>query len=142
MTDAAGLARAYLAAHNDHDAERLVELYWPQGSHHEMATGSVREGGAAIGSGLARLLAAFPDAHWAGEGALVDGPRAAIPYVLTGTLRQPLGPFPPRGQPLNLPGLLLLDFDDTGIARSRDYWDAQTFERQMRPAEAPAPTHR
>jgi steroid delta-isomerase-like uncharacterized protein len=125
---------AYLAAHNAHDLPALARLYAPFGAHHEMATGSRREGGAAITSGLDYLLGAFPDAHWDHEPPLSDGARAAAPYVLTGTLTAPFGPYLPAGQTLSIAGVLVLDMSDAGILLSRDYWDLATFRRQLAPA--------
>jgi predicted ester cyclase len=125
------IATAYLAAHNAHDPRAVGGLYAPEGRHREMATRAERTGGDAIAEGLASFLAAFPDAAWDYDDPVIDGGRIAVAYALTGTLRGALGPFEPAGQTLDLAGLVLIEVGPDGIRRTRDYWDAATFGRQM-----------
>lgn len=136
MTEVEGSVRslvdAYLAAHNTHDSARVGELYAPDGTHVEVATGHSRTGGVAISDGLAGFLRAFPDASWTHEAPLIEGDRAAVTYTLRGTLQAPLGPFAPSGQSLDLPGVFVLELSAEGIERSADYWDSSTFGRQMK----------
>jgi hypothetical protein len=74
----------------------------------------------------------FPDAVWESENPYLRGDGAAVPYTLRGTLRSPLGPYEPREQTLELRGIHLLEFANGMIRRTSDYWDAATFDRQMR----------
>jgi predicted ester cyclase len=131
---AAELVGAYLDAHNGHAPDAVAALYQDGGEHREIAQGAVRRGPQDIGAGLAHFLQAFPDAHWEPEHVVIDGPLAAVPYRLTGTLQARLGPFEPQGQPLDLHGIHLIHTVDGAIAWTADYWDAATFGRQMRPS--------
>jgi predicted ester cyclase len=135
--DGERLARALHAAYNAHDAGAAAALYAAEGRHVEIATGGARSGPAAIAAGLAGLLAAFPDAHWEAAAFIASGDRVAVPYLLTGTLQTPFGPFEPAGQQLALAGVHVVRAGDGAIVACDDYWDAGTFGRQMRPpAEA------
>jgi steroid delta-isomerase-like uncharacterized protein len=122
----------YLNAHNAHDAEAVGALYAPDGAHREVATGQSKSGREAIAAGLESFLEAFPDAHWEHGVPVASGARAAVPYRLTGSLWQPLGPFAAAGQALDLEGLVLIEIGVDGITRTTDYWDAATFARQMK----------
>jgi predicted ester cyclase len=132
--DGEALARALHAAYNAHDPEAAAALYAADGRHVEIATGGGRSGPAAIGAGLAGLLAAFPDAHWEAAAFIASGDLVAVPYLLTGTLQAPFGPFEPVGQRLALAGVHVVHARDGAIAVCDDYWDAGTFSRQLRPA--------
>jgi predicted ester cyclase len=135
-TDAASgtgaVVTALYEAYNSHDAEAAGALYAPDGRHAEVATGQARTGGTAIAEGLAGLLAAFPDARWEEQARIVDGDRAAVTYILTGTLQQKFGPFEPAGQRLELRGAHVLEVGPDGIRVCEDYWDASSFGRQMK----------
>lgn len=122
-----------LAAYNDHDTAAASALYAPDGEHHEVAQASVRSGRPALQGSLDAFLRAFPDAHWEIEGAALDSPVSAVAYRLTGVLAAPLGPFEPRGQALDLRGVIVARTDDEGalIRSTHDYWDSSTFARQM-----------
>ncbi|UGS35924.1 ester cyclase [Capillimicrobium parvum] len=130
--DGAQLASRLHEAYNAHDADAAGRLYAPDGRHVEIATGGERSGPEAIADGLRGLLAAFPDARWEERMLIAEGDRAAIGYVLTGTLTEAFGPFEPNGQRLELPGVHLVSTAGGEITRCEDYWDAASFGRQMR----------
>lgn len=132
MTAAAELAGELYAAYDARDAAAAGALYAPDGRHVEIATAGERVGPEAIRDGLAGFLEAFPDARWERRALIADGDRAAIRYVLTGTLRARLGPFEPAGQRLELAGVHLLQAAGGRIALCEDFWDAATFGRQMK----------
>lgn len=125
------VVRALYAAYNTADVESASALYAPAGRHLEVATERLGEGPDEIGAGLAGFLGAFPDARWEEQVRVVAGRRAAVTYLLTGTLRARLGPFEPAGQRLELRGVHVLDVGPEGIVSCEDYWDAATFGRQM-----------
>jgi flavin reductase (DIM6/NTAB) family NADH-FMN oxidoreductase RutF/predicted ester cyclase len=119
-----------------------ARLYAACATHEDVAQDRVVEGPEAIGQGLERFFAAFPDARWAAEHVLANGDRATASYRLTGTLRGQLGPFEPAGQRLALRGVHVVQTAaDGSIASSADYWDGAELARQMRGADADAPRH-
>jgi steroid delta-isomerase-like uncharacterized protein len=125
-------ASALFAAYNDHDLNAVASCYLGNATHVDVASGRPRTGPRAIASGLGYLLAAFPDAAWQVESAVADGDVAAVRYRLTGTLQGAFGEFDPRGQALDLAGVLWLELSAGAIARSIDFWDSGSFTRQMR----------
>lgn len=120
------------AAYNRHDPDAVAAVYAADAVHEEVAQGQVRSGAEAIAAGLRRFFGWFPDAHWARHLVIDDGRgRMAVSYLLTATLQERLGPFLPCGQPISLRGIHVLHLADGRIARSEDYWDAATFQRQL-----------
>ena len=119
-------------AYNRQDAAAATALYAPQGRHVEIAMGNERTGPDAIREGLEGFLTAFPDANWAERARMVGDGRAAVTYVLTATLQGRFGPFEPKGQPVELRGVHVIEVGDDGITVVEDYWDAGTFMRQVK----------
>jgi hypothetical protein len=91
----------------------------------------VAAGAEAVEQGLAHFLRCFSDARWAPEPPIVGAGVVTIPYRLTGTLQERLGPFEPRGQQLDLHGVHVLVAPDGSIAESLDHWDRATLQRQL-----------
>ncbi|MEA2292136.1 MAG: hypothetical protein QOF17_1156 [Solirubrobacteraceae bacterium] len=133
-SDPAATIEAFYAAYNRADADAAAALYAPDGRHVETAQGRVATGREEVAAGLRHFLESFPDARWAPERTIVDGDHAAVPYVLTGTLRKRLGPFEPAGQALELRGVHLFTLGGGSIRATEDVWDSGTFARQMRNA--------
>ncbi len=126
------LVDSLYAAYNRHDPAAAAALYAPDGRHVEIAQGSERTGPDAIREGLEHFLRAFPDVRWEERLRIASGERAAVAYVLTGTLQGRLGPFEPSGQRLELRGVHVVAASAGAIALCEDYWDAGTFGRQMK----------
>lgn len=118
-------------AYNEHDVARALSFYEDDATHHEVAQGRRARGIEEIGSGLARFIGSFPDAHWEERRRVVGADGVAIAYLLRGTLAAPMGPFRSVGAKLELEGLHLLEISGERIAASSDYWDSGTFARQM-----------
>lgn len=79
---------------------------------------------------LAGFLQQFRDLHYELEDLIVEGSRAAAPYVMT--FRWCGG----RGEavPVRIRGMFRFEVADGLVARRVDYWDSGDFERQVRPA--------
>src|SRR4051812_40335284 len=110
----------YLEAHNAHDTAAVGALYAAEGTHREVATGQLKSGPDSIAAGLASFLTAFPDARWDHGPPVIARGRAAVPYRLTGSLQEQLGPFAPVGQILELEGLILIEVGAVGIVSTTD----------------------
>jgi steroid delta-isomerase-like uncharacterized protein len=118
-------------AYHSRNIEQVSDLYTVDGWHREVASGRTARGREAIGEGLRRFLRSFPDAYWEAEVRIVEKDREAVPYRLTGTLAEPLGGFLGRGQRLDLRGVHIISYVGDRIRSSEDYWDVETFRRQM-----------
>jgi predicted ester cyclase len=119
-------------AYNRHRPAEAAALYRAEARHFEIAQGSERAGRQAIRESLERLFEAFPDARWEERERVVSGNRAAVTYLLTGSLQGRLGPFEPVGQRLELRGVHVFRAMDGLSEASEDYGDSGAFGRQMR----------
>lgn len=126
-----GTIEAFYSGYNGHDAVAAAGLYAPYGRHREVAQDRVVEGVGALRDTLEHFFTCFPDANWKPVTIVVEDDRAAVAYVLTGTLHAQLGPFEPHDQRLRLDGLHLFQTSPSGIVSTADYWDSGTFARQM-----------
>lgn len=126
------LIENFYSAYNSHDSAAAASLYRPDGRHREVAQDRVIEGPAALQDTLEHFFKCFPDANWTPVTVVAESDRAAVAYVLTGTLQAPLGPFEPNRQQLRLDGVHLFQTSQSGISETADYWDSGTFARQMR----------
>jgi steroid delta-isomerase-like uncharacterized protein len=119
------------AAYNAHDPSAAAALYAAEATHEDVALGHPKHGPTDIAAGLAYFLTRFPDAQWTLLGH-VGGPSSSVGwYRLTGTLQADFGPIQAQGQPLDLRGVQVLTHDGGRITRTDDYWDMQTFQREM-----------
>lgn len=123
-------------AYNRHDATAVGRLYAAEATHEDIAQGKPKCGPDEIASGLARFFGWFPDARWAPQHyAIGANGIAAVSYLLTATLKSQFGPFAPHDQAISLRGVHMLHVRDGLIRHSEDYWDAATFQRQLKHIE-------
>lgn len=127
-----GIAASLYEAYNRHDAAAVGQLYAADASHQDISQVNGHMGAQAIVAGLEKFFGWFADAHWAPELQLQgDDGEVAVSYLLTGTLGADMGPYPGCGQPISLRGVNVLRMSNGLICRSEDYWDADTFKRQL-----------
>jgi len=118
-------------AFNDHDADGIVAEMAPRGTFtdpfqdeplakdafHEMCVG---------------FFDVFPDARWERERRIGgEDDTVAVQATLYGTFEEPLEQIPPTGESLALPSVSLFTMSEAGITAWRDYWDRETFKRQL-----------
>ncbi|WP_083374434.1 ester cyclase [Methylobacterium sp. C1] len=125
------IARAFYAAYAAHDTEGVRGLYAPDATHEDVAFGKPKSGRDAIVAGLALFLTWFPDAKWSIADQVISASTVATTYLLTGHLQADLGNTPGKGQAISLRGVQILKIENGRIVRSEDYWDAETFKRQI-----------
>jgi steroid delta-isomerase-like uncharacterized protein len=126
------IVERFYEAHNARDAAAVAALYALDASHEEIAQRKVKQGRKEIASGLGRFFGWFPDASWTPDRRAVGANGVAMmSYLLKATLKSQMGPIAPREQAISLRGVHLLVIRDGLIHRSEDYWDADTFQRQL-----------
>jgi len=126
------IVERFYEAHNARDAAAVAALYAPDASHEEIAQRKIKQGPKEIASGLGRFFGWFPDASWTPDRRAVGANGVAMmSYLLKATLKSQMGPIAPREQAISLRGVHLLVIRDGLIHRSEDYWDADTFQRQL-----------
>ncbi|AVA15077.1 nuclear transport factor 2 family protein [Sphingopyxis sp. MG] len=127
-----GIAASLYEAYNRHDVDAVGGLYAADASHQDIAQAHGRIGPQAISAGLQKFFSWFADAHWAPELVLHGAHgEVAVSYLLTATLTANMGPYEARGQHISLRGVNILRVTDGLIRRSEDYWDGETFKRQL-----------
>jgi ketosteroid isomerase-like protein len=115
----------YLAALNAHDADAVAAAVTEDFvNEHTSARGTSVTGRAAYRERLDGFLAAFAGLRYEVEDRIVDGDRAAVPYVLTASV---------DGRPVRIRGMFRFTIRDGLIAQRVDYWDGEDFRRQTEP---------
>ncbi|CAD7341763.1 ester cyclase [Sphingomonadales bacterium 56] len=125
------IADAFYDAYNAHDTVTVQGLYAADAVHEDIAFGHPKTGAEAIASGLGQFFVWFPDAHWEIDDQVISDTLIATTYLLTGSLQADMGKTPGKGQAISLRGVHILKIANGKIVSSEDYWDADTFKRQI-----------
>jgi steroid delta-isomerase-like uncharacterized protein len=81
-----------------------------------------------------RLLtsrAPFPDLHFEITETVAEGDRVAIAWRMRGTQTGPMGPQPPTGRRIDVPGMTVYDFRDGRIVGHRQVVDRIAVAQQL-----------
>ncbi|MEU9281092.1 nuclear transport factor 2 family protein [Streptomyces sp. NPDC048342] len=117
---------AYLAALNAHDADAVAACVAEDFvNEHTSSTGQSRRGRAAYRAALTGFLAEFGDLRYVPERVLVDGARAAVPYVMTFRMRSA------GDRPVRIRGVFLFTVAKGLVTHRTDYWDGDEVRRQL-----------
>ncbi|WP_369222364.1 nuclear transport factor 2 family protein [Streptomyces sp. R39] len=117
---------AYLAALNAHDADAVAACVAEDFvNEHTSSTGQSRRGRAAYRAALTGFLAEFGDLRYVPEHVLVDGARAAVPYVMTFRMRSA------GDRPVRIRGVFLFTVAKGLVTHRTDYWDGDEVRRQL-----------
>lgn len=118
----------YLAALNEHDADRIVG--WVSGdfvNEHTSTMGHSRSGRAAYRAALPGFLAEFDQLRYDVEDLIVEGERAAVAYRLSFRM------VSAGGRRVSVRGMFRFRVDADGLIAHRvDYWDSGEVRRQLR----------
>ncbi len=79
---------------------------------------------------LTTFLNEFRDLHYEMEDLIVEGSRAAVPYLMTFRWSRGQG----EAVAVRIRGMFRFEVADGLVTRRVDYWDSAEFERQVRPA--------
>ncbi len=80
------------------------------------------EGGIDLAAGSAQeIYAAFPDASLTLDAMVVEGDRAVLQFVMTGTHTGPIRNFAPTGKPVEIPLCIAFRVDGTAIIEAWYY---------------------
>jgi steroid delta-isomerase-like uncharacterized protein len=118
----------YLAALNDHDADRVVG--WVSEdfvNEHTSTMGHSRSGRARYRAALTGFLAEFDQLHYDVEDLIVEDDRAAVAYRMSFRM------VSAGGTPVTVRGIFRFRVDADGLIAHRvDYWDSGEVHRQLR----------
>lgn len=119
---------AYLRALSSGDVESAVALVAEDfHNEHTSALGNSLRGRDAYRHRLPQFLAQFQDLRYDLEDLIVDGERAAAPYIMTFRWRSDDG----REVPVTIRGVFRFRVVNGHIAHRVDYWDGADFQRQI-----------
>ncbi len=115
--NATELIEAYFAAWDAHDPQAIVDLFAPDGTYEDPATGGPLSG-EAIGSYAQALFTAFPDLKLELIGQMPTSiGQIAVPWLLFGTNTGPLGDQEPSGKAVTLRGCDFIEVADGKLQR-------------------------
>ena len=124
----AEIVERYLASFAGGDPELIASLVTDDfENRHHSALGGGCSGRAAYRERLPGFLADLPGLRYDAAELLVDGDRVAAPYRLTAR---------PGGHDVEIHGVMIITVRDELIASRTDYWDSQTFLRQIGAADS------
>lgn len=106
--------RAY-AAWNAHDPDAVAAIFALDAVVREIGSPIEARGREAIRQRAVELLTAFPDFHLERIELIVDGPRHADRWVMTGTHQGPLFGLPPTGRAVRITGATFTRLDEHGL---------------------------
>lgn len=125
------VVEGYIAALNSGDPDLIAALVAEDFvNEHTSSLGHSLAGRGSYRRRLTSFLAEFKELHYELEDLIVEGSRAAAPYLMT--FRWAGG----RGEavPVRIRGMFRFEVADGLVTRRVDYWDSAEFERQVRPA--------
>lgn len=130
------LLQRYLAALNAGDAAAAADCVAADFiNEHTAGLGRNIYGRDAYRERLLGFLADFVDLHYEIQDMIIDGDRAAVPYVFSGRWRGAQGEYA-AGRPFSLRGIFSFRIQRHEIAHRVDYWDSAEFMRQIDEGQA------
>lgn len=126
------VVRAFVAAINAQDWDRLEALVTPDFKRHSYAAGPppVRSRDA-LKAFLQQEFETFPDAHEQIEDLVAEGDRVAARHRFEGTQQGPMGPYPPSGKRMVSEYLAIYRLEGGRIAEAWAEWDTLTGLQQL-----------
>jgi steroid delta-isomerase-like uncharacterized protein len=103
------------AAWNAHDPDAVAAVFAEDAVVREVGNPLEAHGRAGVRARAAALLTAFPDFHLERLELVVDGPRHADRWVMTGTHRGELFGMPPTGRQVRVEGATFTRLDAEGL---------------------------
>lgn len=110
------------AAWNDHDVDRIVELY-AEDAVVESPLGGTHQGRAAIAAVGKAFFEAFTDARITTDDLIIDGDRAVHVFTMSGTDTGGLMGMEPSGKPALVPMVFVCGVADGLITHERRIYD-------------------
>jgi steroid delta-isomerase-like uncharacterized protein len=124
------IAKRYLDAWNDHDADAIVNTFAPNGTYSDPTTGEIS--GDAIAVNAKQLWTAFPDLSFeivsigdAGAGKVV------AEWIMKGTNKGTFQGLPPTERTVTLPGIDMIEIGTDGIKSVKGYFDTRIIPDQI-----------
>ncbi|SRR6266508_2691899 len=123
---------ATYAAWNAHDADAVAAVFAEDAVTRDAGSADVAVGRAAVRERAEWLFAAFPDLRLERVDLVIDGPRHADRWVLSGTHSGDLLGLAPTGRPVRVEGATFTVLGDDGlVAEDHHYMDLAGLLTQL-----------
>jgi steroid delta-isomerase-like uncharacterized protein len=123
---------ATYAAWNAHDPHAVAAVFAEDAVVHDAGSDDVEIGRDAVRERAARLFAAFPDLTLTRVDLVIDGPRHADRWVLTGSHEGELLGLAPTGRKVRVEGATFTVMNDDGmVAEDHHYLDLAGLLTQL-----------
>jgi steroid delta-isomerase-like uncharacterized protein len=116
---------------NARDIPAMLEYYEDDISWHNIATGEVFQGKAAVGGFLQELFTALPDFRLEVTLRLPRGEYVAEEYVIAGTHLGPMFGIPATGRPIRLRAMSMVRMRNGRLLEDHFYFDLTSALQQM-----------
>jgi steroid delta-isomerase-like uncharacterized protein len=123
----AGVAEAWIAAWNSHDAEKLAALFTEDVMYEDIPFGEVNHGRQELRKFAASEFEAVPDLKVELKNSSIQGGHGSIEWLFTGTDK---GIFK-TGKQFSVRGASIITVKNGKISRNVDYYDVTTMMRQV-----------
>jgi steroid delta-isomerase-like uncharacterized protein len=120
-----------IAAWNDHNKQRLLDLYHPDFEGEDLSEGKRANGLYDAGRMIDYVLTAFPDLEMTLLEWGTDGDKVFCFWQASGHQRGRLMNIPPTGKAVSFMGSTFITLKDGKIIRSRRIWDVATALRNI-----------
>src|SRR5712691_8982130 len=130
----ADLIDRYFNAWNAHDASALAALFARRDAYaYEDPTGRIAVRAEDLDTVVDAVAAVFPDFQYRITSRTIEGNRAAVEWILTGTNTGPLKPgVTATNKPVHLAGLDILEAGSpNGLTRVRRHFDQKSMYEQI-----------
>ncbi|WP_338052964.1 SgcJ/EcaC family oxidoreductase [Pseudomonas rhizoryzae] len=125
---------AYMAAWNEHDAEKAASFFAEDGEFLDSSVGTPQKGRDAARDNVIKVfMTAVPDLRWQLVGTpVVQGDSVAFEWQFDGKNTGPWSAeLPATNKPLKFNGVSLIRLKGGKIVSQHDYYDALGFNRQL-----------
>lgn len=125
------LVNELYAAWSFHQLEKIDAIFTEDAAYEDVASGQVYRGTEEIKQLLRAVYAWAPDYRVTMKSLVIEPNTAATEWLSEGIQTGPLGDLPASGNSFRLRGVSILTFRDSKIAGVTDYYDMETFLRQL-----------
>ena len=116
---------------NEHDLDRLVMLYAEDYQGQDVGLAQTYYGLAGIRQMAQHYYTAFPDLAFTSTETIVQGNRAALSWVSSGTHRGKIMNIPATGRSIKVSGITTVSFKNGLVVRSSVFWDVAGLLRDI-----------
>jgi len=121
----------FICAWNEHDLDRLVTLYADDYEGTDVGLAQTYHGLAGIRQMAQHYYGAFPDLSFTSTETIIEGDRAALSWISSGTHRGKIMNIPATGRSIKVSGITTVSLKNGLVVRSSVLWDVAGLLRDI-----------